>query len=67
MENVVFVDGRKFLWDGSRHESREAALGAAKAYESDGFETHVCEDQGAFLVYTRRLATPAPAEPVPGT
>ncbi len=63
MENVVFVDGRKFLWDGRAYESREAALAAGKAYEGDGFETHVRDDQGQHLVYTRRLATPAPSEP----
>jgi hypothetical protein len=67
MENVRFVDGRKFMWDGQSYGSREAALAAGKAYEGDGFQTHVCEDQGSFLVYTRRVATAAPAEPPPGS
>jgi hypothetical protein len=59
MENVLFVDGRKFMWDGRTHESQ--------AYQGDGFETHVCDDQGRYLVYTRRLAAPSTAEPSPGS
>ena len=67
MENVLFVDGRKFMWDGRTHESQESALAAGKAYQSEGFETHVCEDQGKFLVYTRRLDAVSTAEPSPGS
>lgn len=67
MEDVLFVDGRKFMWDGRTHESREAALAAGKAYESEGFEAHLGEDQGKFLVYTRRLAAASTAEPSPGS
>ena len=67
MENVLFVDGRKLMWDGRTHESQEEALAAGKAYQSEGFETHVCEDQGKFLVYTRRLAAVSTAEPSPGS
>jgi hypothetical protein len=67
MENVLFVDGRKFMWDGRTHESQESALAAGKAYQGDGFETHVCDDQGRYLVYTRRLAAPSTAEPSPGS
>ena len=67
MESVLFVDGRKFMWDGRGYESRECALVAAKAYESDGFETHLSDEQEGFRVYTRRLVTPPPAEPPPGS
>ena len=67
MENVLFVDGRKLMWDGRTHESQEEALAAGKAYQSEGFETHVGGDQGKFLVYTRRLAAASTAEPAPGS
>ena len=65
MEDVIFVDGRKFMWDGRTHESQEAARAAGQAYADEGFETHVGEDQGKFLVYTRRLAAAASPEPSP--
>lgn len=66
MENVVFKEGKKFLWDGRTYESQDAANAAQKAYEADGFETHVLEAEGKFGVYTRRAVTQsAPETPAP--
>ncbi len=50
------VEGKKFMWDGRVCESREAADSAKSGYAADGFETHVSEEQGKLLVYTRRVA-----------
>lgn len=50
------VEGRKFMWDGQVYESREAAAEAERAYTGDGFETRIFEDEGKWLVYTRRVA-----------
>jgi hypothetical protein len=57
------VDGRKFMWDGRIYASAEEAGRATSAYAADGFETWAAEEEGSFLVYTRRLvkqAAPAP-------
>jgi hypothetical protein len=63
MQNVRFVEGKKFMWDGVSHESQESALAAGKAYQAEGFDLHLCEDQGQFLVYTRRPVASSAAEP----
>jgi hypothetical protein len=56
MENVRFVNGKKFMWNGHPYESPDAAAAAKLACEADGFETHIEEDAGKFLLYTRRVA-----------
>lgn len=48
-------DGKKFMWDGRTYESREDAAVAVAGYESDRFQVHLVEQDGAFLVYTRRV------------
>ena len=67
MENVILVEGRKFLWDGRRYESREQALVAGQSYAADGFETELREEQQSVLVYTRRPVAASAAEPAPGS
>lgn len=52
---VRFVEGRKFMWDGRVYPSQDDAAKAQAAYERDGFETCTCENEGTFLVYTRRV------------
>ena len=53
--SVRFFDRRKFLWDGEAYESPAAAGAKQKAYEAQGFETQVLEEEGKALVYTRRV------------
>jgi hypothetical protein len=48
------VQGRKFMWDGRAYASAEEAEQAKKGYEADGFETWTGQEDGSFLVYTRR-------------
>jgi hypothetical protein len=61
--NARLVEGRKFMWDGQVYPSREEAVRAKTAYESDGFETRIFEEQGTFLVYTRRAVQAAADKP----
>lgn len=56
------VGGRKFMWDGRLYPSREDAEKARSTYEADAFETWTGEQDGTFLVYTRRAVKQA-AEP----
>jgi len=51
------VEGKKFMWDGRVCESEEDARAAMSAYQKDGFETLVFEDQGQYFVYSRRVPT----------
>jgi len=50
------IDGKKFLWDHVNYESREEAQKAMEAYEQEGFEVKLIENENQFLVYSRRVA-----------
>jgi hypothetical protein len=49
------ADGKKFMWDGETYDSREQAVRAAESYKGENFETEIEEDEGKFLVYSRRV------------
>jgi len=51
---TIISDGKKFLWDGHPYDSKEAASSAAQSYQNDNFQVQVVEEDGKFLVYTRR-------------
>ncbi len=57
VENVRFVGKDKYMWDGATHETREDAEKKKGEYEADGFETQLFEQEGKYLVYTRRVVT----------
>jgi hypothetical protein len=57
MEEAIWVDGDKFMWDGRTYATREEAAAQAAKYGEDGFETQLAEAEGAFAVYTRRVVT----------
>ncbi len=47
------------MWDGQLYNSREEASQTENAYRSDNFEVHLVENDGSFIVYTRRMAKEA--------
>jgi len=51
----MISDGKKFLWDGQPYDSKEAASSAAQSYQNDNFQVETVEEDGKFLVYTRRV------------
>ena len=54
--NLALVnDGKKFMWDGRALETREEASKVAEAYRNDNFEVFLAEEDGKFLVYSRRV------------
>lgn len=55
MKNYQIVDGKKFMWDGKQYETREVAEEVRSGYEKDGFETKIFDEDGKYLVYTRRV------------
>jgi len=50
------VDGKKFLWDGGTYDSPAAAQEVMEGYAKDGFEVQMFEEDGHYLVYSRRVA-----------
>ena len=52
---VMLSDGKKFLWDGQPYDSKEDAARAAQSYQNEDFQIQLVEDDGKFLVYTRRV------------
>ena len=54
-QNVLFVDRRKFMWDGETRVSRAEAEAKKSECEAQGFETQIVEEEGKFLLYTRRV------------
>ena len=50
------VDGKKFLWHGRSYDSQADAEAARQAYEADGFETCMENEDGKLLLYSRRIA-----------
>ncbi len=56
-QNVRFLEGHKYMWDGEAYESREAAEAKRNEYADNEFETQLVEEQDQFLVYTRRVVT----------
>jgi hypothetical protein len=54
-QNVLFVDRRKFMWDGEARDSRADAEAKKAECEAQGFETQIVEEEGNFLLYTRRV------------
>jgi hypothetical protein len=56
--NISLIhDGKKFMWDGRLYPTRDEACAAGEAYRNDKFEIRVAEDEGQFLVYTRRVVS----------
>jgi len=52
---AMISDGKKFLWDGQPYDSKEAASAAAQSYQNQNFLVQMVEEDGKFLVYTRRV------------
>ncbi len=57
MDNYKIIDGKKFMWDGEDYDSESAARTNIKKYGQEGFETRLLEEDGKYLIYTRRVAT----------
>ena len=45
------------MWDKGHYSTKQEAREKMTQYEKDGFETECVEENGKYLVYTRRLVT----------
>ena len=51
------INGRKVIWDGVEYETEEEVQELKKKYEDDNFEVELVEEEGKYLLYTRRVVT----------
>jgi len=51
------IDGKKFMWDKGHYSTEDEARQKMAQYEKEGFEAKCMEENGKYLVYTRRLVT----------
>jgi predicted O-methyltransferase YrrM len=51
---AMISDGKKFMWDGQLYDNQEEAARAAESYKNENFEIQMVDEDGKFLVYTRR-------------
>ncbi len=54
-ENVVLINGKKFMWDGVDDPSAEKTLERLNKYKADGFEVELREEDKKSYLYTRRV------------
>jgi len=52
---TITTERKKFMWDGRVFDTREESLQQAEAYRKDNFEAETVEQDGKFLVYSRRV------------
>ena len=64
-QDVRLFDRRKFMWDGEPYASRADAEAKRGQYEGQGFETQLTEEDGQFLLYTRRVVKEVVVEGAP--
>jgi hypothetical protein len=62
-ERARFFDGRKFMWDGIEYDDKKKAAEMEKEYREKGFEVQQCTEAGKVLLYSRRVASEAAANP----
>ena len=54
---AVTIGGKKFMWDKGNYSTKEEAHEKMAQYEKDGFEAECIEENGEYLVYTRKVVT----------
>lgn len=52
---ATISDGKKFRWDGQLYATQEEASCVEESYHRDKFEVRMVEQDGKFLLYTRRV------------
>jgi len=57
VDSYKIIESKKFMWDGKTYENEDQARGAQAEYVEAGFETEFLEEDGSYLLYTRRVVT----------
>ncbi|MBU1487177.1 hypothetical protein KKH56_03905 [bacterium] len=58
-------DDKKFMWDGKIYETEQEAKEVIQGYKTKNFETGMVEEEGKYLLYTRRVVTEVVVEGPP--
>ncbi|MFC2157587.1 hypothetical protein ACFLT9_07110 [Acidobacteriota bacterium] len=56
-DSSLLINEKKVMWDGVVYESEKEAQDIKKKYEADNFEVELVEEEGKYLLYTRRVVT----------
>jgi hypothetical protein len=59
--NLRVIDNKKYMWDGKEYENEGDALNVAAAYKKDNFDVQLIQEEGKYLIYTRRVAATTPS------
>ncbi|MGB3862913.1 MAG: hypothetical protein WA915_12565 [Candidatus Aminicenantaceae bacterium] len=51
------INGKKVMWDNVEYETEKETQELKKKYEDDNFEVELVEEEGKYLLYTRRVVT----------
>ena len=54
---TIRYDGKKFMWDKKVYATEQEAEQKEKSYLKDDFEVEKLEEEGKYLLYTRRIVT----------
>ena len=54
---AVKINEKKYMWDRGSHSTEAEAKVKMAQYEKEGFETQLIEEDGTYLIYTRRVVT----------
>lgn len=57
VEEARYVEKEKYMWDGTTYESQEEANNKKTEYEANNFQVQLVEQEGKYLLYTRRVVT----------
>ena len=64
-EAAIYLESKKFMWDGEEYASSAEAKARAGEYSKENFEVHVAEEEGKTYLYTRREVTEVVVEGQP--
>lgn len=59
------MDSKKYMWDGVTYENVALTEETKAKYEKEGFETALVQENGKYLLYTRRVPTTVTVEGAP--
>ncbi|NQT84592.1 hypothetical protein HQ563_16355 [bacterium] len=57
VEEVKHLENEKYMWDGAIYDTEEEAENKKAEYQEKDFQVQLFEQEGKYLLYTRRVVT----------
>jgi len=57
VEEVKHLENEKYMWDGAIYDTEEEAENKKTEYQEKDFQVQLFEQEGKYLLYTRRVVT----------